>query len=243
MEKKIICPKCDYTAQVSGEEYFEVEFYASVGTRKCNNCNRLFDEVVSEVITQGEIDLQHKEYKTSNNHDDDPFSEYSEFLSTVKATKYRKKVKCFWCGSLKTEEWKKENPICPKCSSLMKESVGEIFSIINATDFPNLKTILNSFPKVVLCYIETSCSPCRHVEILIDEINKENPNEYTFVKFNYSFDSENNLGMKYRIKFLPTFLIFKEGKFVGKFSSFTSKQNFIYQLDKRFNKKEKNNKA
>ena len=51
-EHKYICPHCHYSALVAGKRFFESELDLYLETRKCNNCNRLFDNEVTLKATE-----------------------------------------------------------------------------------------------------------------------------------------------------------------------------------------------
>lgn len=240
IEKKFSCPNCKYIAQVAGKEYYEIDGDIIMGTRKCVDCNRLFDRPISEIISEKEKSLQYKEFEKSNpptiNKVDKFWGRYLEFLPTIKGTKNAKEIKCIWCGSLKNEIWNKEKPTCPKCNSLMIESNKENIHILEAESFLDFKTLINSYPLVILCYLESSCSFCRQVELLIPEIETENRKEFSFIKFEFEFCNNYNLDKKFKIRHLPTFLLFKNGEYLGKFSKVFDKADFIKKLRKRFYK-------
>jgi thiol-disulfide isomerase/thioredoxin len=244
IEQQYICPTCNYSAYVSGHEYFDVMCNASIGTLNCKSCNRLFDKEISERITQVEIDEQFLSYNPpkegEENYQENKMLQYFAFQETIKPTRMKKKVSCCWCGSTKNEAWIKENPVCPKCSSKMEETDKEDINIKNAFDFEDLKALMNSAPKVVLCFLEKSCSPCRHASLLIPEVAAEYSNEYSFIYFDDEYDYAYNLTKKYRIKYLPCFLVFENGKFIGKFSNVETKQQLIHKLKMRYDKRNKN---
>ena len=69
---------------------------------------------------------------------------------------------------------------------------------------------------------------------MMDEILHENPDEFRFLEFDCNYAVENNLDTKYKLKYLPTLLHFKDGRFVGKFSNVDSKPDLLKKIRKRF---------
>ena len=59
IELKFTCPSCNYSAQVSGERYYELEWQFHIGTRACKSCHRLFDNVVTKLGIKKGSDLDH----------------------------------------------------------------------------------------------------------------------------------------------------------------------------------------
>jgi len=237
-EQKFTCCNCKYTAQVSGKRYYELEWHFHIGTRKCKSCHRLFDNVVTENVTKEEFKAHNAGYSTDfkNGKEESFFDEinrYGLYLDTIVGID-KKKVVCRWCGSTKNEVWHKENPTCPKCNAEMSISDGELIQFEKVEQFDGFEEMENSAPHVVAFFTEPSCGICRHMELIIIEIEKEYPNEFKFVEFEYQYAEENNLIHKYKLEFFPTFLIFKEGKFVGKFTNVESKPEMLKKLRKRF---------
>jgi len=239
-EQKFNCPNCNYTAQVAGKQYYELEWQFHIGTRVCISCHRLFDNIVTKNVTQEEIDTHTAGYHYEKPLDKeenvwDEINEYAEFIETIDG-KEKKKVICRWCGSKENEVWHKENPVCPKCNSNMIISEGEEIQFENVEQYNGFEEMIHSAPQLVAFFTEPSCGICRHMQLIIHEIEKENPNEFKFVEFEYQYARDNNLIHKYKLEFFPTFLIFKEGKYVGKFTDTESKPEMLKKLRKRVNK-------
>ena len=238
-EQKYTCPNCKYTAQVAGTQYYELEWQFHIGTRVCKSCQRLFDNVVTKTVSKEEIKAHTADYHYIKANQDatvwDEINQYASFVETIKG-KDKKKVICRWCGSSENDVLHKENPICPKCNSQMSISETEAIQFENAEQFNGFEEMVHSGSKIVAFFTEPSCGICRHMELIILEIEKETPNEFKFIEFEYQHAQENNLIHKYKLKFFPTFLIFKEGKFAGKFSNVESKPDLLNKLRKRFSK-------
>jgi thiol-disulfide isomerase/thioredoxin len=237
-EQKFICPNCNYETQVAGRRYYEIEWNFHIETRKCKRCNRLFDNIVTKTVTDDKISAISKEFYEKNEPKQDvteEIDEYASLLFNVKGVD-KKNVKCRWCGSVKNEVWKKENPICPKCGEKMKISENKQFSTVSAGEFSTFKDVINSSPKVITYLTEPTCGICRHLQLIIAEIEREFPNEFRFVEFDYEYAEVNKLTSKYKLRFFPTLLTFKNGKYVGQFSNYDSKPDLLKKLGNRFEK-------
>ena len=239
-EQKFTCPNCNYAAQVAGKQYYELEWQFHIGTRVCKSCHRLFDNVVTKNVTQEELDAHTAGYHREKNNDELDFSvdviyNYALFVETIDG-KVKKNVICRWCGSKENEVWSKENPVCPKCNSHMNSTEAKIIQSNKIEQFTDFEEMIHSAPQVVAFFTEPSCGICRHMKLIILEIEKETSNEFKFVEFEYQYAEDNDLMRKYKLEFIPTFLIFKEGKYTGKFTDTESKPDMLKKLRKRVSK-------
>lgn len=237
-EKDYICSKCNFTAQVAGKRYYEIEWNFHIETRKCKSCNRLFDNIVTKTVSTDEISTLSAEYYSKNETKQDfteEIKEYASFLSNIKGVD-KKNVKCRWCGSVKNEVWRKENPICPKCGEKMKISKDKQLPTVTANEFSTFKDVIGCAPKVIAYLTEPTCSICRHLQLIIAEIEREFPNEYKFVEFDYDYALQQRINSKFKLRFFPTLLTFKNGKYVGQFTNYDSKPDLLKKLSKRFEK-------
>ena len=83
-----ICPHCHYSAIVAGKRYYESELGLYIETRKCNNCNRLFDNEATRKATDEarkvQIEKFNKDYpENSQNPFGDSFSYFGNYLAQV----------------------------------------------------------------------------------------------------------------------------------------------------------------
>ena len=242
-EKRFTCQNCSYSTQVAGKRYYEIEWQFHIETRKCKSCNRLFDNIVTKTVTENEISEQRVDYnkrhkQVLNESITDEIDDYLSFLSTIRGHN-KKIVNCRWCGSNKNEVWDKRNPECPVCSGKMKMTQGKIKHALKAELFPSFKEIINSAPKVIAFLTEPTCGICRNIQLVIAEIENEYPDEFRFVELEYEYAVDNGLTSKYNLRYFPTFLHFKNGKYIGKFSSVDSKPDFLTKARKRFENEEK----
>lgn len=239
-EKKFTCTNCNYIAHVAGKRYYEIEWQFHIETRECKSCHRLFDNIVTKVVTEDEISTHSAEhYKHKNEEKENDLAvlidEYISLLSSIKG-RDKKIVNCRWCGSHQNQVWSTDKPQCPKCGEKMKVSKVKPFSAHTAENYRDFDELINSATQVVAFLTEPTCGICRNLQLIIEEIKKEYPDEFHFVEFDYGYAEENKLTSKYRLKFFPTFLHFKNGRYVGKFSNVESKPEFLKKLRKRFDK-------
>ena len=122
------------------------------------------------------------------------------------------------------------------CKSHMSISEGEVIQFEKVEQFIGFEEMIYSAPQVVAFFTEPSCGICRHIQLIILEIEKEYPNEFKFIEFEYQYAQDNDLIRKYKLEFFPTFLIFNHGKYVGKFTNAESKPDVLNKLRKRFAK-------
>jgi len=238
IEKRFTCQNCSYSTQVAGKRYYEIEWQFHIETRKCKSCNCLFDNIVTKKVTDDEISAISKEFYAKNKPKQDvteEIDEYASLLFNVKGID-KKNVKCRWCSSVKNEVWKKENPICPKCGEKMVISEIKQFPTVSASEFSTYNDVINSAPKVIAYLTEPTCGICRHLQLIIAEIEREFPNEFRVVEFDYEYAEVNKLTTKYKLRFFPTLLTFKNGKYVGQFTNYDSKPDLLKKLGKKFEK-------
>lgn len=82
---------------------------------------------------------------------------------------------------------------------------------INTDDFLNV--VLNSNTKVLVDFYADWCEPCKILSPLVEEIANENTS-IEFYKVNV--DDNDELANKYRIMYIPTLIVFDNGKEIGR---------------------------
>ena len=240
-EKKYHCPHCHYSAIVAGKRYYEAELQLYMETRKCKSCNRLFDNVVTKKATEEarkvQIDKFNTDYPENSNQ---PFGEslsiFGDYLAQVECEE-KKQVNCTWCGSRKSVKWSANNPTCPKCSSLMQIDNYEYVIDKSTDEFVDFSEMINSAPKVVLCFVFPECAFCRQTRNIVTEILNEKPNEFRYIEISVDYAEMNDLIFKYKLKLVPTFLLYKNGKFIAKFQKIISKVNLERKIIEKFKTK------
>ena len=84
----------------------------------------------------------------------------------------------------------------------------------------------------VIDFFATWCPPCKIMEPVTRELATEYNGKVAFAKINT--DQERNAAMKYQIRYVPTFYLFKEGKIMGQFSGAKRKKDFMEIVYKHF---------
>ena len=234
------CTNCNYTAQIVRERYFEKSCRQEIDNRKCNHCNRLFLAAVTEKATRAELPSKDETERMLAEDRDKCISLYSAYMNWENPIPGAEieKIKCLWCGSLKNENWKSKNSICPKCGGKLKRSKADKNAMAKVSDFTSFEEMINSSPQVVACFFDDWCVPCNILRPVIAEINTENPNEFQFIEFDIDYAESNDLVHKYKLKHFPTFLLFREGEYKGKFSNVDTKPEMLMKMRKKLENKE-----
>jgi thioredoxin 1 len=73
------------------------------------------------------------------------------------------------------------------------------------------------------------CPPCKRMAPLIDEVEPKHPS-ITFVKVNV--DNNQELSMEYEVQAIPTFIMFQDGKIVGREIGFIGREKLNVLLSK-----------
>lgn len=233
------CNTCNYTAQVVRERYFEKSCKQEIDNRKCMRCNRLFLAAVTEKATRADLPDNEDSAKMFA-EDKDKYmalvSAYMNWENPIIGVELEK-IKCLWCGSLKNEKWESKKSICPKCGGKLKRSKADKNEMAKVLDFTSFEEMIKSSLQVVACLFDDWCVPCSILRPVIDEINTENPNEFQFMEFDIDYAERNDLVHKYKLKHFPTFLLFKEGEYKGKFSNVDTKPEMLKKMRMRFENK------
>jgi len=82
------------------------------------------------------------------------------------------------------------------------------------------KVLKNKIP-VLVDFWAPWCSPCRMAEPILEELSNEYENKVVIVKVNV--DENKNSSSKYTVLSIPTTVLFKEGKEVGRQIGFAGK--------------------
>ena len=237
---KFTCNICNYTTQVVRERYFEKSCKQDIDNRKCTHCNRLFLAAVTEKAIRTELP-NNEESARMFAEDKDKYmslvSSYMNWENPIPGAELEK-IKCLWCGSLKNEKWESKKSICPKCGGKLKRSKANKNEMAKVSDFTSFEEMIKSSLQVVACLFDNWCVPCNILRPVIDEINMENPNEFRFIEFDIDYAERNDLVHKYELKHFPTFLLFKNGEYKGKFSNVDTKPEMLKKMRNRFEKNE-----
>jgi thioredoxin 1 len=83
---------------------------------------------------------------------------------------------------------------------------------------------------VMVDFWATWCAPCRQQGPIVEEIAKEMSGKVTVCKMD--IDRNPSTPQKFRVEYIPTIIIFKDGKMFETFTGLNSKANLIASLNK-----------
>ena len=78
----------------------------------------------------------------------------------------------------------------------------------------NLDELISKYDTVVVDFWAPWCQPCKIVEPMIERLAKEMKGKVVFAKVNS--DRNRRLAIKYKIMSIPTLLLFKKGRLMGR---------------------------
>ena len=87
-------------------------------------------------------------------------------------------------------------------------------SVINLNEKNFEEEVLKSEKTVLIDFWASWCGPCRMMSPVVDEIAGEMKDSVKVCKIN--IDEEQNLAVKYNVMSIPTFVVLKNGKEVGR---------------------------
>lgn len=90
------------------------------------------------------------------------------------------------------------------------------------------KEVLQSDKKVLVDFYADWCGPCKMMSPVVDEIAEEMGDGVKVCKIN--IDEEQNLAVKYDVMSIPTFIVIKDGKEVGRTVGVQPKEEIISML-------------
>ncbi len=80
--------------------------------------------------------------------------------------------------------------------------------------------VLDCEQPVLVDFWATWCAPCRAVAPIMEDLARDNAGRAKVVKVNV--DNNQKLAHQYHVEYLPTMLVFKEGKVVAQFQGAVS---------------------
>jgi len=98
---------------------------------------------------------------------------------------------------------------------------------VNGNNFQ--QEVLESSIPVLVDFWASWCMPCRMLAPTIEKLAEENQGKLKVCKLNT--DENQNIAAKYGIQGIPTLIIFKEGKEVGRTVGVISKEKLQEKLD------------
>ena len=96
------------------------------------------------------------------------------------------------------------------------------------TDKDFKEKVLESKTPVVVDFWAPWCGPCRMMEPIFDELKKEFDGKVDFVEINV--DEEGAVAQKYGVMGIPTYILEKDGKEVGRKVGYTAKPEMVKLL-------------
>ncbi|MBL0133907.1 MAG: thioredoxin family protein [Chitinophagaceae bacterium] len=100
----------------------------------------------------------------------------------------------------------------------------------NAGQSPQLsesayQDLINSAPVVLVDFGASWCPPCKKMEPVLDQLQKENAGKFKLVKVDGGNDFDMMKAQK--VEALPVFIIYKNGKEVWRKQGLTAKEEFL----------------
>ena len=87
-------------------------------------------------------------------------------------------------------------------------------SVVNLNEKNFEEEVLKSDKTILIDFWASWCGPCRMMSPVIDEIAEEMQDTVKVGKIN--IDEEQNLAVKYNVMSIPTFVVIKAGKEIGR---------------------------
>ena len=97
---------------------------------------------------------------------------------------------------------------------------------LNAKNFE--EEVLKSEKTVLIDFWASWCGPCRMMSPVIDQIAEEMQDTVKVCKIN--IDEEQNLAVKYNVMSIPTFVVIKEGKEIGRSVGVQGKSEIVNMI-------------
>lgn len=101
-----------------------------------------------------------------------------------------------------------------------------MIKIINKEEFE--KNVLKSKELTLVDFFANWCGPCTSMAPVLEEIEDEN-NNFEIVKID--IDKEPDLAIDYEVEFIPTMIIFKDGKELDRLQGVVSKANILNKIE------------
>ena len=106
-------------------------------------------------------------------------------------------------------------------------------SPFNVTDKNFTKQVMEAELPVVVYFWADWCPPCKWMAPIIKEVAAENRETFLIAKLDV--DRNQQIPQKYRIEAIPTFIVFKDGKKVGRFVGGMPKAPLLQQIRQALN--------
>ena len=101
-------------------------------------------------------------------------------------------------------------------------------SVISLNEKNFEEEVLKSEKPVLIDFWASWCGPCRMMSPVIDEIAEEMKEKVKVCKIN--IDEEQNLAVKYDVMSIPTFIVIKDGREIGRSVGVQDKSEIINMI-------------
>ena len=101
-------------------------------------------------------------------------------------------------------------------------------SVVNLNEKNFEEEVLKSEKPVLIDFWASWCGPCRMMSSVIDSIAEEMKDTVKVCKIN--IDEEQNLAVKYDVMSIPTFVVIKNGKEIGRSVGVQDKSEIINMI-------------
>lgn len=101
-------------------------------------------------------------------------------------------------------------------------------SVISLNEKNFEEEVLKSEKPVLIDFWASWCGPCRMMSPVVDEIAEEMKDEVKVCKIN--IDEEQNLAVKYDVMSIPTFIVIKEGREIGRSVGVQDKSEIVNMI-------------
>lgn len=144
---------------------------------------------------------------------------------------------CASCHTLNRlpEERRQENPTCGRCGTALFSG-----AVTNATHESFDKLLQDDLP-VVVDFWAPWCSPCVAFAPIFAAVAQERAGRVRFIKVNT--EAEAALSSRFRIRSIPTLMVFKQGKAIDILSGALPKTPFEHWLDEAIVLSHENNES
>ena len=107
---------------------------------------------------------------------------------------------------------------------------GSRMAIVLVTDIDFEEKVINSKTPVLVDFYADWCGPCKMSEPVLEELSLSYQDKVVFVKLNV--DENQKVTKDYDVMSIPTTILFKDGKELGRQIGFASKQKLEELLKK-----------
>ena len=102
-------------------------------------------------------------------------------------------------------------------------------NVVTISDSSFESEVLKSDSPVLVDFTATWCGPCKQLAPVVDKIADENVGKYKVAKVD--IDECPSIAAKYRIKGVPTVMVFKGGEVKGQHVGVTNKETLMKLLE------------